>query len=201
MFLVVIVHVAHPSKSVDHTSLVMIQFRDMYNSSISFESNNVFTFSSHMQLVPDLECFLVDISFTLACISLVLCFRSHSSISSHFSFHHASFRSLHICRISLSISLYFSIPLRFFLSCIFLKELRWSSRILFYSIFRWKNFLCSLHHTCFQYLQCTCHVGLRSTTSRSVSSLLSVSYWFFTYIDQDEIDLISVNISRTSPCI
>ena len=29
-----------------------------------------------MQFVPDLERFLVDISFTLACISLVLCFRA-----------------------------------------------------------------------------------------------------------------------------
>ena len=66
----------------------------MFNPSV--ESNNIFPFLSRMQLVPDLERFLVDISFTSACISLVLCFGSNSSISVHVSFHHASFRSLHI---------------------------------------------------------------------------------------------------------
>ena len=96
----------------------------------SFESNNIFPFLSRMQFVPDLERFLVDIYFTLACISLVFCFRSNSSIYLHFSFYHASFRSLHICRISLCLSLY-----TFLFLCVssslafFFEEFRWSSRI------------------------------------------------------------------------
>ena len=95
----------------------------------AFESNNIFPLFSRMQLVSDLERLLVDICFTLACISLVLCFRSNSSISLHFSFHYASFRSFHICRISLSISL-FVCSFAFLYLLHFLKNfVGWSSRI------------------------------------------------------------------------
>ena len=119
---------------------------------MSFESNNNFPFLS--QLFPDLQRFLVDMSFTLACIYLVLCFRSTSTISVHFIPPCFLPFFLHMFDFLVYLIIFF-VPLCFFLSCIFLKNCVGHPGFSFYSIFLWENFLCRLHHTCFQYLPCT----------------------------------------------